>query len=464
MATSNIINTLGAGSGIDTQKLAKDLMEATREPRKAIIDQKITQSEARISGYAVVKFSIGELKNAFSNLNDLSDFASLQTTNSQPTALSVMADAAAQAGSYQVNVNQVAQAQRITSVGFTDISQTLNQGESFELALSINGAQSQAISVTDATPSGIVSAINSSALGLTAQLIQTSGDAPWKIIVTGEEGLENAFTLSSSVDLGFDDTNNAIQSSQNAIFSVNGVSIERSSNSIDDVIEGVTFNLATVTTNTARIDLVRDASSITSKIETLVTTYNEFEENLKILSDRTSEVEEYGGVLAGDTLLQNIRNKVRAMLTDSSSTPGSTITAPRDIGLTFNRDGVLEFDKDKLSTQLQTNFDEVALMFSANTNNQSFYSTANGGIAGDAVKTLESMLLSTGDIALKTENASKQVAAYKSDLEKLEEKMQKLLDRYIRQFTAMESIVGNSNSLRESLKGTFEGLANMYKK
>jgi flagellar hook-associated protein 2 len=152
------------------------------------------------------------------------------------------------------------------------------------------------------------------------------------------------------------------------------------------------------------------------------------------------------------------------MLTSTSSTPGSTVTAPRDVGLSFDRYGVLQFDKEKLATQLQSNFDEVAQMFSANTNNQSVYSVADAGVAGDAVKAIDEMMRSTGLIAQQTDNATKQVDRFKADLERLEDQMQKLLDRYTRQFSAMESIVGSSNSLRESLKGTFEGMANAYKK
>jgi flagellar hook-associated protein 2 len=71
---------------------------------------------------------------------------------------------------------------------------------------------------------------------------------------------------------------------------------------------------------------------------------------------------------------------------------------------------------------------------------------------------------STGQIVLQSQNATKQVERLKTDLVKLEDQMQKLLNRYIRQFSAMESIVGNTNSLRESLKGTFEGLSQAYKK
>jgi flagellar hook-associated protein 2 len=463
MAT-NFVNALGAGSGIDTQKLAKDLMEATREPRKAVIEEKIAKSEARISGYSVIKFSLGELKTAFSGLNDLSDFASLQVANTQSSAMSVVASPTAAAGSYQVNVTQVAQAQRTSSDGFAERSTALNNSASFDLTLSVNGGTNQTITVDTDTPAGVVAAINGAGLGISAQLIQTSGNTPWKIVVTGEEGEEQDFTLTAPVDLGFDDVANELQSVQNALLTINGLSIERTNNSVSDVIDGVTFNLATVTTGAARIDLTRDTSGITQKIDDLVTAYKNFEENLKILGDRASEVEEFGGALAGDSLLQNIRTQVRSMLTATSSTPGTTVKAPRDVGLTFDRNGVLQFDKDKLAKQLQSNFDEVANMFSANTNNQSVFSVAPGGVAGDGVHKLDKLMRSTGLIAQQTDNATQQVDRFKADLEKLEDQMEKLLERYMRQFSAMESIVGSSNSLRESLKGTFEGMANAYKK
>ena len=467
MAT-NFINALGAGSGIDTQTLAKDLMEATREPRKAVIDEKIAKSEARISGYGVIQFSLGELKTAFSGLNDLSDFASLQVANTQASALGVVASPTAAAGSYQVNVTQVAQAQRTASNGFAARDTALTVGS---LNLTIGGV-TESIAVSTSTPAGIVSAINGAKKGISAQLIQTSGLSPWKIVVTGEEGAAKAFTLTArdadnlnTISLGFevDDDEHQLQTAQNAELTVNGIDIVRTTNNISDVVDGVTFNLATVTTGAARIDLNRDTSGITSKIENLVTAYKNLEENLKILGDRTSEVEEFGGALAGDSLLQNIRAQVRAMLVNTSSTPGSTVKAPRDVGLTFDRNGILQFDKEKLITQLQSNFDEVAQMFSANTNNQSVFSVAPGGVAGDGVNKLDKLMRSTGLIAQQTDNATKQVDRFKADLERLEDQMQKLLDRYMRQFSAMESIVGSTNSLRESLKGTFEGMANAYK-
>lgn len=466
---TNFVNALGAGSGIDIKQLATDLMEATREPRKAIIDDKITKSESRISGYGVLRFSIGELKTAFEGLNDLSDFASLQTNNSQPSAFGVMAGPSAAAAAYSIKVNQVAQAQRISTHGFTERGTPLNGGAAFDLSLSVNGGAAQTINVTTDTPAGIVSAINGAGLGLSAQLIQTSGEAPWKVVITGATGEAQDFTLNStsSTDLGLPSSSadaNWLQTAQDASLEVNGLAISRATNTIDDVVDGVTFDLYTPTSGAARLELNRDTSGIVGKIEALVTAYADFEENVKIMTDRGSEVEEFGGILAGDRLVQSVRAQVRDMLTATSSTPGVTVQAPRDVGLSFDRNGVLQLDKDKLTIALQNNFDEVAQMFSANTNNQSTFSTAPGGVAGDAVKKLDAMLRSTGLIAQQTDSANEQIDRYKAQLDRLEEQMQNLLQRYMRQFTVMESIVGNSNSLRESLKGTFEGMANAYKK
>lgn len=476
MTSTNFVQALGAGSGIDSKALATDLVEATRAPAKALIDEKIARSEARISGYGVVRYNLNELKNAYAALNDLSDFTSLQSTNTQATSFGVTASASASSGSYQVNVQAIAQAQRVTTQGFASSTTPLNGGSAFDLSLSVNGAAAETISVTTATPAGIVSAINAAGKGLTAQLIQTSGATPWKIVITGTNGATQDFSLSSgAVDLGLpvydnstppvlQNASNWLQSAQDAQLTVNGVAVTRSTNTVSDVVEGVTFNLYAPTTGSARVDLSRDTSGITAKVEALVKAYNEFEENLKVLGDRDSEVEEFGGALANDSFLRTIRTQVRELLIAESSSPGTVVKAARDVGLSFDRYGILQLDKERLAARLQDNFAEVAQMFTANVSNQSIYSPAAGGVAGDAFKKLDAMMRTTGIVQQQTTSAQEQVKRYKADLEKLEDQMKKLLERYTQQFATMESVVGSSNSLRDSLKGTFEGLANAYKR
>jgi flagellar hook-associated protein 2 len=470
MATSSIVNTLGAGSGIDVKSLAQSLVDAEKTPKKERIDAKIAKSEAKITGYGAIKYALSTLKTAFGKLNDASDFSSIQPSNTQPSAMGVTASTTAEAGSYSIEVLQTALAQRTASSNFAARDTALNGGAAFKLNLTVGGVAKDPINVTNATPAGMVSAINGAKLGVTAQLINTGSG--YNVVITGETGAAKNFSLTS-------DDGKAIaplpknpvagvsfitplQTATDARFKVNGLEVTRSSNTVNDVIDGVTLDLYTNTTGAARIDLNRDTAGIKENVKGLVTAYNEFEETLKILGDSKSEVEEFGGVLAGESLLQSVRNQLRGFITNTSSTPGTTIQAARDVGLSIDRLGKLTLDETKLDTALQNNFAEVSTMFSAGTNNKSIYSTAPAGLAGAAINSIEKMLLSTGLVETQSKNASTQIVKYKDELTALEDRMEKLMTRYMNQFSVMESIVGNSNSLRTSLKGTFEGMAKAY--
>jgi flagellar hook-associated protein 2 len=78
MASTNLISALGAGSGVDVKALAESLVEAERAPRKERIDAKITQTEAKISGYGALKSALLDLQTAFKTVNDARDFSTLK--------------------------------------------------------------------------------------------------------------------------------------------------------------------------------------------------------------------------------------------------------------------------------------------------------------------------------------------------------------------------------------------------
>jgi flagellar hook-associated protein 2 len=467
---------MGVGSGIDIKELAKNLVEAEKTPRKDAIDAKIKKSEARISGLSLVNYSLTEIKKAFANLNDASDFTSLTATNSQSSAFAVTTDSSAQAGNYSINVSQIATAQRSPSGAFAARDTTLNSGAAFDLSLTVGTGSAQTINVTTATPAGVVSAINGAELGVTAQLLNT-GDAakPYTIVVTGQTGTSNSFTLTSTpavTELNFGNATagattpplSNLQNAGNATFTVDGLPISRSSNSISDVIAGVSLELYTPTTGNARIDLNRDSSGIEEKLTALVTAYNDFMDNMKILGDTSSDVETYGGALAGDSFLSSIKAQVRNLVMGNSSTPGTSLKAARDVGIDIDRYGKMSLDTTKLESALKNNFADVVKVFSADTNNQSIYSPLPGGVAGDGLKKLDAMLRSDGSIAIQTKNTNTLIEKQKADLTKLEARMEKLLARYTRQFSAMDSIVGSINGQRTSLESSMEGLMAMYTK
>jgi len=469
--STDIISTLGAGSGVDVKTLAQNLADAEIAPRKDLINTKISETEAKISAYGYIKTALLDLQNAFKQLDDAADFASITPTVSQPNSVGVSTTFSAQAGSYNLNVSNIATAQSTASTGFAARDTQINGGVAFKLNLSIGGVTKPAIDVTTATPAGIVSAINGSSYGIRAQLLNTGDSSnPYKVVVTGETGAAKSFTLSAvttadqSVSVSGLSFSNNLETARDASFTLNGMPITRASNQVSDLIDGVTFNLYSATSGAARIDLNRKTQAITDNLKNLVAAYNDFELTLTELGNPDSKIELIGGALKNSSILQSLRSMVRGYVTSNSSTPGGALSAARDVGLSFDRKGKMTLDETKLSNALQSNFDNVVTLFSAGTNNKSIYSSAPAGVAGDAVAKIDQMLRSNGLISNQTDSANKKVNDYKAELTKLDDRMQQILARYTQQFSVMESLVGNTRSLQTSLKGTFEGLMATYTK
>jgi flagellar capping protein FliD len=581
MATSNvnIVNTLGAGSGIDSKALAQSLVEAERAPRQAAIDSKIQKEEARITGHGAIKSMLAQLQTAISKINDASEFTSIVPNNPQPNAFGATASAAAMSGSYSIKVNDIAKATRLATENFPSSSTKLNDGNPFDLVFNptvklterhtltfteLSNGQSvtvgglkltatqamsaeavaaafsnpsatgsayrfdgslvdwtpgtasagslaftsttpetnvtdlaittagdggavlapvapkrvaeqgrgiQNIAVTNATPAGVAAAVNAStsSTGLSARLINTGSG--FSIVFSGQTGQANQYTL-QGLPSGMIMRNQPLETAQDADLEINGLPITSSTNRLSDTIPGLTLDLYAPTTGDVRLDLNRQTTGIKDNIKAVVEAYNQFDESLKVLGDQDSEVEEFGGALAGDSILTMVRSQIRGMFTkDAKAYPGDDNTqsplnpdvyAARHIGMSFDRTGKLTLDEAKLDNALTTNFDQVVTMMTANKTSQSIYSPAPGGLAGDAFKNIDKMLRSTGVIDAQSKSATVKIEQYKKELTQLEERMSALLERYTQQFAVMDSIVGQSTSTRNSLTNSFKGLMAMY--
>lgn len=467
--TFSITSALGAGSGVDIQALAQGLVDAVRQPRQALIEKTIERSEARISGYGAIKFALADLKAAFSKLNDKSEFPALKAINSQPNAFSVTLGPNATLGaSHSIEVLQLARVQTSATEKYATTGTSLNNGSAFNLELRVGvdpaTATPQTIAVNTPTPQGMVNAINAANLGVTAAIVNTGDPAlPFQVVVTGGSGAAKTFTLTQvqGNKVQFNTTQTALDSSVRA----DGVVVNRATNTLTDVVPNMTLTLHSLTTGgPARVTTDRDTAALTENIKALVTAYNDFQDAMNVLRDPGSDVEGFGGALAGDSLVRSLSLQVRGLMEKLSSSPGTNIRAARDVGLSMDRTGKLVLDEAKLSTALKTRFDEVATMFSANAENQSVFSPAPGGLAGDAVKSIDAMLRSTGAVETQVRGSEEQIKRAERDLAELDERMARLLERYTRQFAAMESIVNSSKALQTGLKGTFEGLMATYTK
>ncbi len=455
---SSMMSVLGAGSGIDTKTLAQNLVDAEKAPQKALIDKKISEADKKVSGFAAVNFVLSQVKDAFAAMNDASEYAAIKVDNSNTAAFSVSASASAESGARTIKVDSLVAPQRSLMGGFSDTTTAISASD-FTITLSTGGTDT-AVAITAATssPADIVDAINDSAAGVTAKLVNTGDSAnPYKILLTGQNGSAKAFTMSTDLGAGLSMT--AVTEASDAKVTVDGISYTRTNNKITDIVPGLTITLNAKTSATETVNISRDSSGLKDKVKTLVTAYNDAVSMFNVVTDPGSEVETYGATLVGDSTVRTIRTQLRNIFSGTSNTPGNNLKQMWQMGITVNKDGQMELDETKFDSALESNFDDVVKMMTGNQNNVSVYSTRPVGLAGEAVKTLTKMTASTGLAATQSELATKQKTKYQADLTRLEDRMIILLERYTKQFSVMDSLVNQTNSLKTSLKSTFDGMS-----
>lgn len=468
-AAQSLMSSLSAGSGVDTASLAQNLVNAERTPQENMINAKISKNESRVSGYSAMSYVVSQLQTSFSALKDQTSFKSLNATSSNNAAFTVTTSAYAAEGAHDVEVLRLAKYQRSATNGFSGPSASLNGGVGMSLQLSVGGRASPVITLEAGkdTPLDVVSAINAAKTGVTAKLVNTGdGSAnPYQIVLSGPTGAAGVFSLSADYGAGagspgitFSANNPNNQSASDAQLKVDGVTYTRSSNAINDVVAGVTFNLKNTTSTQESVDLSRDTTAIKEKLSALVTSYNDAMTMLGVVSDPKSTVETYGATLVGDSTVRMVKQQLRSLIVNPSSTPGTNVGSLWQVGISIDAAGVMTLDETKLDTALASNFDDVVKTFTGNQNNVSAYTVAPAGIAGDAIKTLTKMLSPTGPMLTQSDNANTQNSKYQEDLAKLGVRMDTLLARYEKQFSAMNSMVGSINSQKTSLKSSFEGM------
>ena len=460
-----IITALGTGSGIDVQSLANNLVQAESAPQQALIQKKIDSSNASISGYGTLLSGVSALQSAFAALQDSSTIspATVQSTDTASFLATSMPGVEAATGFHQVHVTAVAKAQSEISTSFVDGTSIINGGAAFTLTITpLNGNAKTLNLAANSKASDVVSAINASGAGVTASVINTGGaQAPYKIVINSNvTGIAGGFSITdSSGALGL----TRVTPAQDANLTVDGVSMSRSSNQITDAIKGVSLTLFAENSSPTVLQVTRDNSALNTNIANLVKTYNELQKTMKTLGDSQSSDQVSGGKLANDSMLRQVQSMVRNMVTGySTAPPGGKFKALRDIGVTLQVDGSQQTDSIKLQSALDNNLVDIVTMFTANLGSPTNSTATKRGIAGDAVKALTALSSPTGLIVNRENNRQKEILGYNDQMTKLQERMAALLDRYTKQFAAMDALVGNLNSQKSGLKTTFDNMSAMY--
>jgi flagellar hook-associated protein 2 len=286
------------------------------------------------------------------------------------------------------------------------------------------------------------------------------------LVLEGPSGGGNGFTVSASSisDQGAGEfitglNSNKVQAGRDARFSVNGLSVSRESNQIMDVIDGVGFTLEAVAS--ANIKVVGDHSTLKDKLNGLVQSYNDIQLAARELVDPASEEELVGGALARDkALVRSVRDAIYNAVTSTSSVTSGNIEALRDIGISLTKTGDLSFDEAVFDDVASINFNDISKMLTAGTSDQSIYDPRPQGLAADAIERLDILTDEIDGLFMsKATNEQLKVVNYELELQELDIAMEKIYERYLKQFTIMETLVSGLNSTRDSMGTTWENMS-----
>jgi flagellar hook-associated protein 2 len=460
MASTNLIKSLGAAD-IDTAELVANLVNATKEPRQKLINSDKKKAEVAISSTALLKSALSTFQSVATELGSADKLNKLNLTSSDASIVTALKGSSgiAKGGNYGVEVLRLATNQRTVSSHLPINYQT--PGPDFsEITLSRNGTPvNEVIRISpNSTPAQIVSTINSSPAaleaGVTATLINTGKLPPLQIVLQSRSGDNEGFEVSESgASFGFSVAANTISSASNAELKINGIELERPSNTITDAIPGVSLSLTGASAGReVQIGVSMDASALVDGARNLVESYNLLSEFLKRATGPLVEGDDIAGSLRSDSTARSIRVKLRETLTSQSRSPAGAITHWSSMGLALDRDGVLKLDESKFIKAFQDSPQDAITAISNNASSPYIFSGMPSGLAGDLAITAYGMVRSTGVVSEMTAGYSEKLKRVEQKQTKFDQEMSRLQMQYERQFSALNSVLASFKDTQAQLE------------
>ena len=408
--SQNIVNLLGAGSGLDTQALVSQLVEVERAAPQERIDSSRELAETQISDIGLLSSALSTLQDAAVAIGNTDTFNSKTAAFTDSTAfIPVSLDPEAQTGDYAFTVSQLAQSQSLSSETlFSATSDEVGQGVlTFNFGRwdsatppadpttftedTTKTAQTITIDSTNNSLTGLAAAINDADFGVQASIVNDGSG--YRLVVRAESGLDNQLQITASdLDGNNTDTNglsrfafnasafNVTQNQvgQDAAFTINGLAVTRSSNTINDVVEGFEYTLAGTTGvgESVNITIEDDKAGAETAVRDFVEAYNLFLETLEPLIGFNEETNEYGS-LYRDSLAKAMPSQIRQLLVADVTGLESTFTSLTNIGIRTELDGTFEIDEDTFTDAIDNNYANFKNLFIPVTTSSSDQITVN---------------------------------------------------------------------------------------
>ncbi len=354
--------------------------------------------QVKLSSYGQLKSSFETFQTALDALNTGQEVSPYKATSSTESVLTAAASKDVKAaGTYSVNVTQLATAQTLKSGTVADADSTILGGGSLKIQVgtynanlnTFSAGESKEVTVTigtgNGTLGGIANAINNANAGVKASVVAATGGGFQLQLTATNSGTENTVKVSAFDTFGaqqtgttglgqlaFDPTaavgsgKNLTQTTaaQNALLTVDGTDVVSQSNTVSGAINGVTLSLATTGATAVTVDVNRDVAAFETSAKKFVEAFNTLQTTVNTLSRRS--VENTNPPLANDSVSARLTNQVREAITTATTGFGTSRVTLADLGITRKADNTLALDTTKLQSAFNAN-PEGATTLLANT-------------------------------------------------------------------------------------------------
>lgn len=456
---------MGQYTGITSDTI--DQLLQSDELRKTVIQNKIDKINTKSQAWTDISTRLSNLTSKLDVLQDEATYQTKKVTSSDDTIATVSGTSDSLEGSYDLVVKQLATASKITggvvskADGTTKISIKDALGYSGKLTIT-NGATDGSdkaltveidIKATDSLKD-IANAINNAkdpsdstgtkGAGLKATIVNN------QLVVSSEEMGDRTLTIGGDLkdSLGF--ANSQTTRGQSSKFTLDGIEMERNTNTPTDVVDGVTFTLKKADpTKTITLGLTNDTDKELSAVKDFVSQYNSV---MSFLSEKMdvgdpSKSDNKTGALAGDSTLISLQSKLQSTVLSGKSVNGVSAST---LGLSVDRNGTLSLDETKFKAQLAKNPNAVKDFFFVDTSSK--YSTEKTGTGYTAdFKAVIDRYTSTksgseGVISLRKSSYQSEIKDYNKQIERITEQIATKRARYVTMFTNLDTAIGNLQS------------------
>jgi flagellar hook-associated protein 2 len=458
------ISAPGVGSGLDVRSIVSQLLAIERRPIEQL-QSAASRIQTQISAYGKLQSSLATLQGVVNKLTRADTWGAVTTASSRSDAVGASATAGAPAGTYSVVVRQLASGQALASSTYAERSAVVGQGT---LRIELGDWDAvPPVTKVDATPveipigpgedtlEGIRDKINAAGAGVTASIVSDVNGSRL-VIRSLDTGAENGFRIQvadadgNDTDaaglsaLGFDPSAGASQlvrtrAAADALAEIDGLLVQSKSNTLTDVVGGLTLKLTRAGPDPVEITVGQDSQSLRNTIEEFVTSYNEV---INLVRQQT-KVDPGGtgsGPLQGDRAGAVVLAKLRELLGGTTSA-SAAFSRLADIGFDVQTDGTIKLIDGKLDNAVATSA-ELRKLFAADDADP-----AADGFGRRLDDWLGLVLGSDGLLDSRTDGLQQRLKANERQRERLEDRIALTEQRLLRQYTALDARLGQLNGL-----------------